>query len=308
MRSDFVDRISTTIEIQRKDMIEKDILLHQILTDLSNDNFFSKNFLFKGGTCLIKNYLGYFRFSEDIDFTWKDQTQFSKKSGKEIGRDLSKLIDETGGVFKAIAAKRVLDFKCIKSDANYVELGGSNKMCTLKIWYDSEVLKRKTFIKVQINFIESLCLKPGKGKLVSLLTGKHEELNALFPEYLEYSTAVPFDVYDIKEILSEKIRALLTRRGIKARDFLDVFFIYKKFGIKPVDVEDCVIKKINHTLGLYEKYRENLQAKKKLLEENTIFAWGEERDLLISELDEKEFDEFVSESTVYLKGFVKKLV
>ncbi len=33
---------------------------------LSNDDFFSRNFLFKGGTCLIKNYLGYFRFSEDL--------------------------------------------------------------------------------------------------------------------------------------------------------------------------------------------------------------------------------------------------
>ncbi len=307
MRSDFVDRISTTIGIQRKDMIEKDLLLHQILIDLSNDKFFSKNFLFKGGTCLIKNYLGYFRFSEDIDFTWKDQAQFSGKSGKEISRNLSKIIDETGGIFETIAKKRGLDFKCIKSNTSYVELGGSNRMCTLKIWYDSEVLKRKTFIKVQINFVENLCLKSGKGKLVSLLTGKHEELNALFSEYLEYSTAVPFDVYDIKEILSEKIRALLTRKGIKARDFLDVFFIYKNHDIMPSDVEDCVIKKINHTLGLYAKYRENLQAKKKLLEKNAIFAWGEEKDLLISVLKEKEFDKFVSELTVYLKGLVKKL-
>ncbi|MGI0045718.1 MAG: nucleotidyl transferase AbiEii/AbiGii toxin family protein [Nitrosotalea sp.] len=307
MTLDFVNRISSELKLQRKDMIEKDLLLHQILTDLSNNKFFSKNFLFKGGTCLIKNYLGYFRFSEDIDFTWKDQAQFSEKSGKEISKDLSKTIDETGSVFEAIAAKRGLDFKCIKSDINYVELGGSNKMCTLKIWYDSEVLKRKTFIKVQINFVESLCLKPGKGKLTSLLTGKHEELNVLFPEYLEYSTAAPFDVYDIKEILSEKIRALLTRKGIKARDFLDVFFIYQKFSIKPSDVEDCVIKKMNHTLRLYDKYKDNLQAKKKLLEENAIFTWGEERGLLISELNEKEFDKFVSELTVYLKELVKKL-
>jgi predicted nucleotidyltransferase component of viral defense system len=36
-----------------------------------------KNFLFKGGTCLMKNYLGYFRFSEDVDFAWKDQGDIS---------------------------------------------------------------------------------------------------------------------------------------------------------------------------------------------------------------------------------------
>ncbi len=307
MTLDFVNRVSFELKIQRKDMIEKDLILHQILADLSNDKFFSSNFLFKGGTCLIKNYLGYFRFSEDVDFTWKDQAQFSGKSGKEISRNLSKIIDEIGGIFETIAKKRGLDFKCIKNNTNYVELGGSNRMCTLKIWYDSEVLKRKTFIKVQMNFVENLCLKAGKGKLSSLLTGKHAELKALFPEYSEYSNEVLFDVYDIKEILSEKIRALLTRKGIKARDFLDVFFVYKSQGVMPSDVEDCVIKKINHTLGLYAKYRENLQAKKKLLEKNAIFAWGEEKDLLISELDEKEFGKFVSELTLYLKGLAKKL-
>jgi predicted nucleotidyltransferase component of viral defense system len=52
-------------------MVEKDILLHQVLTDLPSDRFFAKNMLFKGGTCLTKHYFGYFRFSEDMDFTCK---------------------------------------------------------------------------------------------------------------------------------------------------------------------------------------------------------------------------------------------
>ena len=66
---DFVTRLSSTLKIKRADMVERDVILHQILTDLSNDGFFSKNFLLKGGTCLIKYYLGYFvtaRASEAI--------------------------------------------------------------------------------------------------------------------------------------------------------------------------------------------------------------------------------------------------
>src|SRR5213593_2285920 len=73
MRADFVNEVGKVLDIKRTDLIEKDFILHQILTNPSEDKFFADNFLFKGGTCLTKSYLGYFRFSEDIDFTWKDQ-------------------------------------------------------------------------------------------------------------------------------------------------------------------------------------------------------------------------------------------
>ncbi|MHB8602324.1 MAG: nucleotidyl transferase AbiEii/AbiGii toxin family protein [Nitrosotalea sp.] len=304
---DFIERISSDLKILRKDMIEKDLLLHRILLDLSKDKFFSKNFIFKGGTCLAKHYLGYFRFSEDIDFTWKDQSKFNKKSGKEIGRSLSKVIDDTGKIFEEIAVKRGLDFKCIKSNKNYVELGGSNKICTFKIWYDSVILKKKTFVKVQINFVENMCLNPRKGILRSLMTEKNEELKVLFAEYLEYSATIPFEMYDVKEILSEKIRALLTRKGIKARDFLDIFFISRNLGIKPKEVEKCAIAKINYTLERFEKYKENFKEKKKLLSSGKIFEWGAEKDLLLVDLDDKEFNDFIDEFTKYLKDLVAKI-
>jgi len=73
MRKDFVNEVAEKLKIKRKDLVEKDFILHQLLSSLSEDKFFRENFLFKGGTCLIKCYLGYFRFSEDMDFTWKRQ-------------------------------------------------------------------------------------------------------------------------------------------------------------------------------------------------------------------------------------------
>lgn len=303
----FVDRVSLTLGIRRRDMVEKDILLHRILTDLSNDKFFARNMLFKGGTCLIKHYRGYFRFSEDMDFTWKDQARFEGKTAGQIRSDLSSIIDEIGETFEGIASNRSLDFRCAKGNKNYVELGGSNKTCTFKVWYYSEVLKKKTFFKVQINFVEEICTKPKKGELWGLLNGNKEELAALFPEeYEEYSKAIPFAMYDAGEILSEKVRALLTREGVKARDFLDIFFIFKKIGIRPEDVEECVIKKVNHALRLYAKYRDNLNAKTRLLEEGDTFEWGTEKDMLLAELDESEFYRFVGEFNVYLKALVSK--
>ncbi|MEM0287957.1 MAG: nucleotidyl transferase AbiEii/AbiGii toxin family protein [Nitrososphaerota archaeon] len=305
MRADFANALAGKLNIQRRDLIEKDIILHQILLDLSKDKFFSWNFVFKGGTCLIKCYYGYKRFSEDIDFTWKKQNVFRGKSQKGIRDYLSDVINKTGAIFERIAEKRGLEFRCKKNDRNFVELGGSNKFCTFKIWYDSEILGRKSFIKVQINFVEQFCLRPRKGRLNSLLVRQDPELKALYPEYKEYVRAVSFDIYDLREILSEKTRALLTRRGTKARDFLDVYLIYKHYGMKPEDVEECIMTKINFALKLYARFRYNLKEKMKLLESGNIFDWGQERRLLLSEIDEKDFYLFLDEFQTFLKRIVK---
>ncbi|MCY4491358.1 MAG: nucleotidyl transferase AbiEii/AbiGii toxin family protein [Thaumarchaeota archaeon] len=111
MRRDLVNETSQLLGIKNKEMIEKDIILHEILYEISKDRFFSDNFAFKGGTCLVKAHLGYFRFSEDIDFTWKKQNIFEKKSQKKIRSYLSDVINKTGKVFEDISQKRGLDFR-----------------------------------------------------------------------------------------------------------------------------------------------------------------------------------------------------
>ena len=129
-------------------MVEKDVILHQILTDLSGDDFFSKNFVFKGGTCLIKQHLGYFRFSEDADFTWSCPSRFKHMSAKKMRRTLSPIISAVGRILEGISVDRGLDFTCSKNNPKYVEVGGSNKMCTFKMWYDSAVLCKRSFVKI----------------------------------------------------------------------------------------------------------------------------------------------------------------
>src|SRR2546426_1652022 len=307
MRVDFVNEVGKVLDIKRTDLIEKDFILHQILTNLSEDKFFAGNFLFKGGTCLTKSYLGYYRFSEDIDFTWKDQKKFEEKSRKRVRKHLSELVGQTGRVFEEIAAKRGLDFKRVKSNRDYVELGGSNKTCTFKIWYQSDILKRRTFLKVQINFVEKILFTPKSGELESLLKGKHEKLVALFTEYKEYAAVIPFETYDIQEIFCEKVRALLTREGTKARDFLDVYFISKKFGIRPENMTKYVADKLTFALKLYSKYKTNMKEKIPLLNSGKLFAWGTENDLLLIDIDERDFYSFLTKFDVFLKSIVSNL-
>ncbi len=308
MRRDFVNQISEALKVGRKDLIEKDLILHQLLLDLSKNEFFRENFVFKGGTCLIKCYLGYFRFSEDIDFTWKNQEKFKEMSKKEIRKYLSSVTSETGAIFEEIAKKRGLDFKCIKNNRDYVELGGGSKTLTFKVWYDSEILNSRSFIKVQINFLEDMRFPPEKNVLKSLLDRHVEEPEVLFPEeYKEYSEHIPFETYDIKEILCEKIRSILTRKGVKARDFADVYLVSKKFGISPEDLKKDIVVKTLFALNLYMKYRNNFNEKKKLLKTKDIFGWGREKGLLLTDIDEKGFYAFLENFIKFLQDIAEDI-
>lgn len=300
-RADFVNELAQRLDIQRKEMIEKDVILHELLLDLSKNEFFSSSFAFKGGTCLIKCYYGYKRFSEDIDFTWKNQADFQGKSQKQIRNNLSDTISRTGKLIEEIASKRGLEFKCKKSDMTFVELGGSNKLCTFKVWYDSEILNRRSFIKIQINFVEEMCFKSRRGRAQSLLVRRDPQLKALFPESNDYAATISLDVYDIREIMSEKVRALLTTRGTKVRDFIDVYPISKEYGLAPEAVEGGIIRKTKFAVGLYSRFGSNRKAKEALLRSGKIFAWGQERGLLLSGFDEAGFHSF-------LGGFEKFLV
>lgn len=308
MRKDFVNEVSKLLRIERKDLIEKDLILHQILTDLSKDNFYSSNFLFKGGTCLIKYYLGYFRFSEDIDFTWRDQKVFESLSQNEIRRRLSQIIKGIGKLFERISTKRGFDFKCVKSDRRYVELTGGNKTATFKIWFRSEILERESFIKIQINFVDKLRFRHGKRKLRSLVSGAEAgELKLLFPDYSDYFKTVTLDVYDVKEILAEKVRAILTRKGVKTRDYVDVYMISKRFGIDVNDLDDAIIEKTEFMLKNYERFRRNFALKWKNASAEEKFDIGREKNLLISDIDDNEFDRFVADFTTSLRKIVGRI-
>lgn len=310
MRKNLIDEISNTHKITKLDLIEKDIIIHEIMSDLSKTDFFRKNFLFKGGTCLVKSFLGYFRFSEDIDFTWKDQTVFQSLSVGKLRSTLSQLIDQTGKIVETIAKNRDFDFKCEKSNNNYVELGGSNKICTFKIWYNSEILNKKTFLKMQINFVEKILFSVNNGKLSSLATKNNDNLKILFGKKTEYLNEIDFDTYNPKEILCEKIRAILTRQGTKTRDFLDAYLICKNFKIKLTDIEEQSVEKLNFSLKMYEKYQMNFKTKIKIVESDELFTWGEEKYLLLKDMKEEEernFFSFIKELGIFLKTVIAKI-
>lgn len=294
---EFIRKVSELLNTE-KDLVEIDLLLHQLLLDLSKTEF-AKEFAFKGGSCLIKHYLGYFRFSLDLDFTFLNQKWFKGLSQKKIRRILSKKTDQIGSIFEDISKKRNLDFKCEKGNRKYVEFGGGGKLLTFKLWY-TPISGPESFIKIQINFVDRLIFPIKEVKLNGPLP-KSKELGFLFPDsYKEYRTPIKFKVYALREILCEKVRAILTRRGIKERDFIDIYLISKEFELEPETLEREILEKTKFILNLYLKYRMNLKEKFDLLSVEN-FPFGSENYLLLTEVDKGKFYSFLGEFMGYLK-------
>ena len=304
MDKKFIDHIGEKLGIQRRDLIEKDILLQMILNELTKNKDFKDNFVFKGGTCLIKIYFGYFRFSEDLDFTYLNQKEFIGKSKSKIRASISEKINKLGELIEPIAKQFGLDFKLEKENRKYFEFGGSNAFVTFKLWYDSIVLNKPSFIKIQVNFIEKLNYEVKELPVIFILCDKDKkEIETLFNDYSYLLNPVKIKAYDLKEILIEKVRAILTRRGIKARDFVDVFLITKKDKLKLNDFKKEIIEKINNMLK-FEKYNLNIKNKETQLNDDLIL--GEEEALILKPIG-KDFPKFVKKFNVFLREIIKEL-
>lgn len=274
-----IDYLSAELKIKNKVLLEKDSLLQALLVELLQDKFFQENFVFKGGTCLTKCYFGYYRFSEDLDFTWINQKLFQGKSQKEIRKIVLVEINKIIQLLQNLAKKLHLEFYPHKANTKYIEWGGSSKFSTFKLWYRSEILGQEQFVKIQVNFLE-LFIYPLVQRTVKPLAEKVPELEFtfLFPEEKALLMRPKVICYSLTEILVEKFRAILTRRSVKARDFIDIFVIAHRAKIDPLKLRKEIIAKTEFMLR-YDKYVQNLRDFR--VKE---FVLGEEEKLLLRPL------------------------
>lgn len=182
-KSDLID-IAKLKEIDNIGYAEKDYLIELILFLLSKNT--KQELIFKGGTALYKFYK-LERFSEDLDFSEIKTINFNLLI-KKILSDLSK-------------------FK-IEAKVSKIKEPFSSILATFKIkgpLYDGNP---RTFsnIRIDINRKSGVELQPSRLKLISFYT----EIPSFYALVMQE-----------KEILAEKIRAILTRN--KARDLFDAF-------------------------------------------------------------------------------------
>ncbi|MHA1627233.1 MAG: nucleotidyl transferase AbiEii/AbiGii toxin family protein [Candidatus Asgardarchaeia archaeon] len=286
--SEFIAFIAEKSGIKNLSLVEKDIILHKILRE-----FPRKNYLFKGGSCLVKCYIGYYRFSVDLDFTWKDQGVWEGLGKKMLRKRLLEEIRNLASSLKEISEHVALEFEADLGNRRFIEFGGGGRMATFKLWKGLEL------VKIQANFIEKLLFPPKSIIAKTLLSGaklsKDEE--AYFEEFLDFYKPLQVEAYDEREIFCEKVRAILTRRAQKLRDFYDLYILSKR-GLKIEDLKEEIIRKTRAALH-YKKYRENLERNRELEVGREVLDDPFERGLFVIE-PEVEFEDF-------LKKFVKEL-
>ncbi len=185
---------------------EKDYLQDLVLFSLYSK--IGKELVFKGGTCLYKIYK-LNRFSEDLDFTMAKKADI-KKLANTIISDLS-LLNITGKVKEVQHYRNEINVRLLFNGPLYK--GSKETRC---------------FIPLNISLKEKVLLEPRK--------------ESIMPIYKEIPTFELFAMQE-KEILSEKVRAILTR--MKPRDVHDLHFLAFK---KNVGFD---IALINKKLALY---------------------------------------------------------
>ena len=273
--SEFIGFIAEKSGVQKPDLIQKDVILHRILKQLYSSPRFSENYLFKGGGSLIKCHFGYYRFSVDLDFTWKDQASWSMVGGKELRRRLHEEIDIFGSSLTGICRDMDLDFESEPRDRRYCDFGGGGRMMTFKLWKDDEL------IKIQVNYVEEILFPCKEAVVKNLLDeaaiGKDEE--AYFREFLDAYAPFKVPVYDEREILCEKVRAILTRRAQKLRDLYDLYML-EKAGFNAEALKEQIVKKTQSSLQ-YAKYRASLDRNRKSLRITEALEDPYERSLFI---------------------------
>ena len=284
--SEFVSFIVEKSGVKDVSLIESDITLHRMLKGFCSSPVFNK-YLFKGGSCLTKCYFGYYRFSVDLDFTWREQEVWASLGEKELRRTLLAEIRIFASFLKTVSEELGLRFEAELENRNFIEFGGGGRMVTFKLWKNSEL------VKIQVNFIEKL-LFPLKKVTVKTLLDKAKlsrDEKAYFKEFLDFYKPLQIMAYDEREILCEKVRAILTRRAQKLRDFYDLFML-SKHGYKIGDLAKETVEKVRASL-YYRKYRNNLERNRKGLEMEERFLEDPFERRLLIEIPQSDFEGFL---------------
>ena len=292
--SEFVEFVAAKSSIAKPALVDQDISIHGLLKELCDSPSFQGKYVFKGGSCLVKCYFGYYRFSVDLDFSWKNHRYFSV-GGKELQRRLKAETTAFGQVLEDVSKRVGLDFTNNLSDKRYFEFGSCKRMVTFKLW------KGKELMKVQVNFVEELLFAAKRRTVNTLLSGvslRRDEI-VYFEEQLAHYASFDVDAYDEREILCEKVRATLTRRAQKLRDFYDLFML-ESHGFKVEALVEESTRKTKASL-YYRKYRENFEANRKAIKlDDAVHESPFERSLFIVS-PPPEFDRFVKRLSRQLK-------
>jgi len=219
------------------EIIENDYILSWILAGIATNKALKNEMIFKGGTALKKCYFGDYRFSEDLDFSLKNNISGENILEQEIKRSCKVAVD-------LVQKFSPLELKIEK----YTEKQSHpDKQEAFTVrgkfpWHRDFFSKAK----IEITTNEPIIMEPKKRNIIH---GYQEDLSK------------ELSVYSLEEIISEKLRAILQhlkkleQRGwtrSRARDYYDLWRIFNAYNkdlnlniIPSVFLKKCEVKDID---------------------------------------------------------------
>jgi predicted nucleotidyltransferase component of viral defense system len=181
-------------------LIEKDYFCTLVLYELAPG--FKAGLLFKGGTSLSKVHAGFYRLSEDLDFAISVPTDAKRRIRRERIAPIKEL-------FAAIPDRQP-SFRITGSFAGHNE----SKQYLGRLSYVSAVTRNDESIIVEVSLREPVLTEPLRRPARTLLSSPTSA-----GARIEDPMVI---VLSVAETYAEKLRAALSRREPKIRDFYDI--------------------------------------------------------------------------------------
>jgi predicted nucleotidyltransferase component of viral defense system len=227
-------------------VVEKDYVLGWILAGINAHEELSESWVFKGGTCLKKCYFETYRFSEDLDFTLRDESHIDEEFLRPVFEEVVAWVSEQSG----------LNIPADQIEFDIYDNPRGRPSCQGKIAYRGPVSPSSggwPKIKLDLTADERLVLPGVRREVFHPYTDRPEG-------------GIWANCYAYEEAFGEKLRALGERT--RPRDLYDVVNLYRHTDSRPTaavlrDVlqQKCDYKEIPiPTFAALMPHREALEA------------------------------------------------
>ncbi len=194
-------------------LIEKDYFCTVLLQYLARGA--GSDLVFKGGTCLAKVHAGFYRLSEDLDFTIPQAPDASRAQRRRGAAVVKTAVNAIGDHLPGFVVERPLT----GSNASKQYIGS--------VRYGSPGSGQPESILIEVSLREPL-LTPAVPGLIRTVLLDPVHGRAMVPEF---SCAC----VSLAEAMAEKLRAALSRPDVAIRDFYDLYYAHVHLGLQATD-------------------------------------------------------------------------
>ena len=194
-------------------LIEKDYFCTVLLAYLSDHG--GDQLVFKGGTCLAKVHAGFYRLSEDLDFTIPLAVGASRTQRRQAVATTKDAVARLTDRLHAFTVTQPLT-----GASNSTQYNGA-------VGYESPTTGQQESVLIEVSVREPLLMSAAKGQTKTVLLDPIGG-EAMVPD-------IVMDCIALDEALAEKFRAALSRRDVAIRDFYDLDYAVTHLDLDPAD-------------------------------------------------------------------------